>query len=178
MRTHKLNQSKGRQLAAPALCLCLTVMALTAGAAPRRLSDAELDRVCAKGSAGASDHLVLLRAIQFDFAHSGISSQVTGSGRLFVESNTSDPSRVQVSSGQPLRLAKNPDGRFSSVTNGAAFRGLQLRAKDAAVRVTADFDVSVKTTSNQSLRGSRDNALLRPAGLMQAAAGAAARRQR
>lgn len=161
-----------------ALFFCLIAGALPAGAAPRRLSDAELDRVCAKGSTGAGDHLVPLRAIQFDFQHAGTATQVAGSGRLLVEASSADPARVQVASGQSLRPARNPQGQFSIGAGATAFRGVQIRATDAAVRVTADLDVSVKTAGHQSLRASRDNAILRPAGLMQAAAGALARREK
>ncbi len=178
MRYQKSNHPITSALLATALSTCLVASAPQAGAAPRRLSDAELDRVCAKGSTGTGDHLIPLRAIQFDFQHAGTATQVAGSGRLLVEANTADPARVQIASGQSLRLTRNPQGGFSSIAGGTAFRGVQIRADDAAVRVTADFDVSVKTASNQTLRSSRDNALMRPAGLMQAAAGAAARRER
>jgi hypothetical protein len=169
---------KSRSQMATALCTCLLAIGPTADAAPRRLSDAELDRVCARGSAGSGDHLIALREILFDFGHSGIASQVTGTGRLLVEANTADPARVQIASGQGVRLTKNPQGGYSSVSNSTAFRGIQIGANDAAVRVTADFDVAVKTSGNQALRSSRNNALQRPAGLMQAAAGSAARRQK
>lgn len=146
--------------------------------APRKLSDTELDRICAKGSVGASDHLIPLREILFDFGHIGLSTQVTGSGRLLVESNTNDPSRIQISSGDNLPLTKTPQGGFAHTVNGTAFRGIQIRAGNAAVRVTADFDLAVQSAAFHSLRNTRDNSILRPASLLQSAAAAGARRGR
>lgn len=178
MRHPNTDPPKNSTLLATVLCAGLAASTCTAIAAPRRLSDAELDRICAKGSTGTGDHLIPLRAIQFDFQHAGTATQVAGSGRLLVEASTANPARVQIASGQSLRLTKNPQGGFSSITGGTAFRGVQIRANEAAVRVTADFDVSVKTAGHQALRSSRDNALMRPAGLVQAAAGAAARREK
>ncbi len=130
-------QTKGKRAAAP-VCLAavLWIQAGQTHAAPREMSDAEMDNV--HGKSGTVDAMTMTQIANMvmDFTHRSAAQTVSGSVSLLVESSTTDPARVQVMIGsQPVSVS-------TPVTRGA-LDTIHIRASEAAVRVIGDVNLSV-----------------------------------
>ncbi len=124
-----------------------------AQAAPRELNDAEMDEICAKGTTGFDVDLATIHEMVMAFSHHSAVAQVAGTILWTVEANTTDPAQVQVLVGsQPV----TPDTPITP----QAIQPIQIRAIDAAVRVTGDLNISVKTPPSITRVLERQQAML------------------
>jgi hypothetical protein len=125
----------------------------SAPAAPRELSDAEMDEVCAKGSTGFDVDLRTIHELVMSFTHHTAVAQVAGTILWRVEANTADPAQVQVLVGsQPL--APNTPLTLQAI------QPIQIRAVNAAVRVTGDLNLSIKTSAAMTRTLARHQGIL------------------
>lgn len=121
---------------------------------PREMNDAELDEVCAKGSAGFDLSSVAIHDMLLSFSRESSLGLVSGSGRFQIESSAMGSGQTRISiGGQPVGTG--------TMTTGAEAPTISIQTVRGTVRITGDLDVAVDAVP-QTLQAIERNGLVIP----------------
>jgi len=141
------------------------------------MADAEMDQVCAKGSAGLNVDPAALNQMVFAFSRQTSLGQVSGSGVITVETIPNSASKSQILLGPPVTApsgAQTTPGAALARAAGAAGGGAvpldasgilptNLQVVNGTVRVTGDLNITMQTLPSV-LSAMQQNRLVLPPG--------------
>ena len=154
-------QSIGRS---PLLPVCLAVLGALAPrlqAQPHLLADAELDQVCAKGTAGFNVDPSAINQMIFSFSRQTSLGQVTGSGSITVEVIASAAGKSQITLGPSLTI---PGG--APTATGATpitISPTELQVVNGTVQVSGSLTIDMQTLPSVT-RALQQNRVVLPPG--------------
>jgi hypothetical protein len=121
-------------------------------AAPRELSDVEMDKVHGQSAQIDAMTMTQIANMVLDFTHRSAANIVSGSVQFQVEASTTDPAQVQVMVGSQL-VTPNTTVALTAMDT------IHIRATDASVRMIGNVNLNI--VRNTALPAAAANLLAR-----------------